>query len=224
VSGQVAHALPKRSGRHPGWPATLGALHTAAGLVAVRPVRLRDGSAWSTIRIRDERYLAPWEPTTPGSWAQRHAVGEWPGRWFQLRAAARRGAVLPFAVTLDGRLAGHVMVGNVIREPLLSAYVGYWCDALVAGGGITTAAVAMVVDHSFGPVGLHRIEATVRPENLASRRVLAKLGFREEGLFQRYLDVDGAWRDHLCYAITREELPASGLTARLVAAGRAHRP
>ena len=53
-----------------------------------------------------------------------------------------------------------------------------------------------MVDHCFGRVGLHRLEATVRPENLASLRVLAKLGFREEGLFRRYLDVDGAWRDH----------------------------
>jgi [ribosomal protein S5]-alanine N-acetyltransferase len=220
---QVAHALPERSGRHPGWPASLGALRVPAGVVALRPVRLRDGPAWSEIRIRDEQHLAPWEPTTPGGWAQRHSAGEWPARWLLLRAAGRRGSALPFAMTVDGRLAGHVMVGNVVREPLLSGYVGYWCDARLACRGVTTAAVALVVDHCFGPVGLHRLEATVRPENAASLRVLEKLGFREEGLFRRYLDVDGAWRDHLCYALTVEDLPAEGMAARVVAAGYAER-
>jgi len=67
---------------------------------------------------------------------------------------------------------------------------------------------------------LHRIEATVRPENVASLRVLAKVGFREEGLFRRYLDVAGGWRDHLCFAVTSEEFP-NGLAARLISAGRA---
>jgi ribosomal-protein-alanine N-acetyltransferase len=217
------HGLQENVGRHPGWPAGLGPLRVPAGVVTLRGVRLSDGSAWSEIRLRDEQHLTPWEPTTPGGWARRNAPVEWPGRWWLLRGAARRGAALPFAILLDGRLVGQVMVGNVVREPLLSAYVGYWCDARVNGGGVTTAAVAMVVDHCFTAVGLHRIEATVRPENGASLRVLAKLGFRQEGLFRRYLDVDGAWRDHLCFAQTVEELPQGGLAARLVAEGRASR-
>lgn len=220
----MAYPLPERPvGRHPGWPARLSPLRVRAGLVGLRPVRLRDGAAWSAIRIRDEGHLAPWEPSLPGPWMQRNSSVEWPARWLRLRSAARRGIALPFAVTVDGRFAGHVIVGNVVREPLLSAYVGYWVDSRLAGGGIITTAVATVVDHCFGPVGLHRLEATVRPENAASLRVLDKLGFREEGLFRRYLDVDGQWRDHLCYALTAEELPRGGLAARLVAQGRAAR-
>lgn len=211
-------------GRHPGWPVSLGPLRVAGGLVAVRPVRLREAPAWSAIRLRDERYLAPWEPTMPGTWQQRNVSAEWPGRWLQLRTAGRRGNTLPFSVILDGRFVGHVMVGNLVREPLLSAYVGYWVDAQVSGKGVITAAVALVVDHCLGPVGLHRLEATVRPENVASLRVLGKLGFREEGLFRRYLDVDGAWRDHLCFALTVEDVPAGGLVARLMADGRASQP
>ena len=200
---------------------SLGPVRVAGGLVAVRPVRLRDAGAWSAIRLRDEEYLAPWEPTMPGTWEQRNVPVEWPGRWLQLRSAGRRGNTLPFGVTLDGRFVGHVMIGNVVREPLLSAYVGYWVDAQVSGKGVITAAVALVVDHCLGPVGLHRIEATVRPENAASLRVLAKLGFREEGLFRRYLDVDGEWRDHLCFAMTIEDLPPGGLARRLMTDGRA---
>jgi [ribosomal protein S5]-alanine N-acetyltransferase len=219
----VAHfSEPTRLGRHPGWPARLGPVATDAGVIRLRPIRLRDGSAWASIRLRDEHHLAPWEPDAPGLWAQRNTVAEWPGRWSALRAMARRGHGLPFAVTVDDAFAGQVMIGNVVRDPLWSAYVGYWLGSHLTGRGVTTVAVALAVDHCFGPVGLHRIEATVRPENVSSRRVLAKLGFREEGVFQRFLNVDGAWRDHLIYALNPEDL-ACGLTEGLVRSGRARR-
>jgi [ribosomal protein S5]-alanine N-acetyltransferase len=57
------------------------------------------------------------------------------------------------------------------------------------------------------------VEASIRPENQASRRVVEKLGFREEGLRRRYLHIDGAWRDHLCYALTVEDV-TGGLLPR----------
>ena len=194
-----------------------------AGLVGLRPVRLRDGGEWSRMRVRDEDHLTPWEPMTPGTWASQNSATQWPGRWATLRSMARSGLALPFAITLDGALAGQVMIGNVVREPLLSAYVGYWVGSTVAGGGVTTAAVALAVDHCLTRAGLHRIEATVRPENVASRRVLAKLGFREEGLLRRYLEVEGDWRDHLLLAVTTEDVLPDGLVPRLCRSGRARR-
>ena len=218
----VHYSEPARLGRHPGWPATLGPLITDAGTVMVRPIRLRDGRAWSAIRTRDESHLGSWEPDVPGLWAQRNSVAEWPGRWSALRGLGRRGLGLPFAITIDGSFAGQVMIGNVLRDPLWAAYVGYWLGSHATGKGVTSAAVAMVLDHCFGPVGLHRIEATVRPENVASRRVLAKLGFRQEGVFRRYLNVDGAWRDHLIYALNPEDLKCS-LTETLLRSGRVRR-
>ena len=53
--------------------------------------------------------------------------------------------------------------------------------------------------------------------------MLAKLGFREEGLFRRYLDVDGEWRDHLCFAMTAEEPPTGGSSGGSWHAGWAER-
>jgi ribosomal-protein-alanine N-acetyltransferase len=124
-----------------------------------------------------------------------------------LRRQARQGTALPFAVTLDGRLAGQLTVGNVVRGAFNSAYVGYWVDQNLAGQGVMPTALALAIDHCFGAVGLHRVEANVRPENTASRRVVEKLGFREEGLHQRYLAIDGAYRDHIGYALTVEDVP-----------------
>lgn len=174
------------------------------------------------MRLRDEDYLRVWEPDAEGTWAERFTTMAWPVMCGGLRATARRGQALPFSVTLNGQFVGQLTLGNVVRGSLRSAWVGYWVESHAAGGGVGTAAVALAVDHAFGSVGLHRIEATVRPENAASLRVLAKLGFRDEGLLQRYLEVDGDWRDHRLLAITQDEI-GSGLVSRLICSGHASR-
>jgi ribosomal-protein-alanine N-acetyltransferase len=189
----------------------------------LRPVRLRDGSAWSRLRLRDEDYLRVWEPDAEGTWGERFTTMAWPVMCGGLRATARRGQALPFTITVHGQFAGQLTLGNVVRGSLRSAWVGYWVESGVAGGGVGTVAVALAVDHAFGPVGLHRVEATVRPENAASLRVLAKLGFRDEGLLQRYLEVDGAWRDHRLLALLRDEI-GDGLVPRLIRSGYARLP
>jgi ribosomal-protein-alanine N-acetyltransferase len=212
--------LFRSSALHPGWPLPVGPLRVTAGVVRLRPIRLRDGGTWSRIRLADRKHLEPWEPTTGVDWSVRHAITSWPAVCSSLRSEARRGRMLPYVIELDGQLAGQLTIGNVTHGALRSAWIGYWVASEVTGGGVATAALALGLDHCFGPVGLHRVEATVRPENAASRAVLAKVGFREEGLLRRYLEVDGAWRDHLLVAITIEELNGSAASA-LVRGGHA---
>ena len=195
--------------RHPGWPARL-----QEGRVGLRPPRLRDATSWSSLRLRNEAWLAPWEPTSNEPWAVRHSVASWPSALGSLRRLARAGVLLPFMLTYDDELVGQLTVNNVVRGALRSAQIGYWVDEGHANRGITTTALAMATDHCFGPVGLHRVEVDIRPENVRSRRVAEKLGFREEGLYVRYLDIDGGWRDHVSYALTVEDVP-NGLLRRL---------
>ena len=95
--------------------------------------------------------------------------------------------------------------GNTRWQRDLSIGYNRTGDVLVAKGDLP-GALAMAIDHCFFVVGLHRVEASIRPENHASRRVVEKLGFHEEGLRRRYLHIDGAWRDHLCYALTIEDV------------------
>jgi ribosomal-protein-alanine N-acetyltransferase len=116
-------------------------------------------------------------------------------------------------ITYGGQFAGQLTVGSIVWGSARSAQVGYWIDEAYAGRNVTPTALAMALDHCFFVVGLHRVEASIRPENQASRRVVQKLGFREEGLRHRYLHIDGAWRDHLCYALTIEEV-TGGLLPR----------
>ena len=76
-------------------------------------------------------------------------------------------------------------------------------------------ALALLIDHCFTDVYLHRVEIDIRPENKASLRVVEKLGLRREGYYERYLDIDGAWRDHLAFAITVEELAGRTMLSRV---------
>jgi [ribosomal protein S5]-alanine N-acetyltransferase len=199
---------------------SVGPLRVGAGVVRLRPIRLRDAAQWSRIRLADRAHLEPWEPVAGVDWVARHSVSAWPAVCSGLRSEARKGRMLPYVIELDGTFCGQLTIGNVTHGALRSAWIGYWVTTAHVGGGIATAALALGLDHCFRSVLLHRVEATVRPENAASRRVLAKAGFREEGLLKRYLEVDGAWRDHLLVAITVEELQGS-VSSALVRAGQA---
>ena len=207
---------------HPGWPTPVGPLRVPAGSVRLRPVRIRDGAQWSRTRTAERDNLEPWEPTAELDWVARHTVSAWPAMYSGLRSEARKGRMLPYVIEVDGSFCGQLTIGNVTHGALRSAWIGYWVASEFTGGGVATGALALGVDHCFGPVMLHRVEATVRPENTASRRVLTKVGFREEGLLKRYLDVDRAWRDHLLVAITAEEIEGSA-AAQLVRQGLARR-
>lgn len=212
--------LWRSSSQHPGWPLVVGPLRVSAGVIRLRPVRMRDASQWSRIRLADRNHLAPWEPSAAIDWTVRHTVSSWPIVCSSLRSEARKGRMLPYAIELDGQFCGQLTIGNVTHGALRSAWIGYWVSSSATGAGVATGALALGLDHCFGPVTLHRVEATVRPENAASRAVLAKVGFREEGLLRRYLEVDGAWRDHLVVALTVEEVYGS-VTSALVRGGHA---
>jgi [ribosomal protein S5]-alanine N-acetyltransferase len=192
-------------GSTPGWPAVL-----ADGPVLLRPYRRSDARAWSEVRIANQQWLAPWESSPPGPWAEMNSVRAYLYVYRDMKRAARRGESMPFAVCLEDRFVGHINLGNVVRRAFCSAYVGYWVDGRIAGRGVTPTALALLVDHAFRYGGLHRIEVNIRPENRPSRRVVEKLGFREEAYHPRYMHIDGAWRDHIGYAMTSEEVAAEG--------------
>jgi [ribosomal protein S5]-alanine N-acetyltransferase len=197
------------SDKAPGWQANL-----VDGPVQLRPLQLRDGAVWVESRTRNADWLREWEATPPGSPAEvPTSTATFVTMTCRLRREARLGRGLPFTVLYDRTFVGQLNVSSVIRGSLHSASLGYWVDQRVAGRGVMPTAVALVTDHCFWSVGLHRVEVNIRPENIASRRVVEKLGFREEGLRRGFLHIAGDWRDHLSYALTRDEA-ADGLLRR----------
>lgn len=179
--------------------------------MVLRPLRYRDARAWVEVRQRNYEWLRPWEPTAPLPGLRSVSSFRQMGRRYN--AQARAGEALPWVVTYEGRLAGQMTISSIIWGSARMGSAGYWVDRDVAGRGVTPTALALAVDHCFFTVGLHRIEVNIRPENHASLRVVHKLGFREEGIRQRFLHIDGGWRDHISFALTAEEVP-DGLVRR----------
>jgi ribosomal-protein-alanine N-acetyltransferase len=181
----------------------------------LRPITQRDQDVWRRIRSANLGWLSRWDATAPSrSQAQPRSFGSMVR---SMRRDAKAGRQLPFVMEYDGRFVGQLTVSNIVRGSAQYASIGDWIDERYAGRGITTRAVAMAIDHCFGAVGLHRIEVAIRPENTSSLRVVEKLGIKEIGYAPRFLHIDGDWRDHKLFAITREEVP-TGLVNRLDAA------
>jgi ribosomal-protein-alanine N-acetyltransferase len=105
----------------------------------------------------------------------------------------------------DGaEMLGYARLSNIVRGAFDNAYLGYAVGAEHAGRGLGTLLVRHAVKRAW-ELRLHRVQAAVRTDNPASLRVLKKAGFRREGLALRYLHLDGAWRDHVIHAVTRED-------------------
>ncbi|MFV0633750.1 GNAT family N-acetyltransferase [Demequina sp.] len=173
-----------------------------AGEITLRCLARRDETEWMAVRRRHRAWLAPWEASAPPG------RGEAPVTYPQLvrreRRQWREESAYPFAVLYEGALVGRVSVAGIRWGAECGASIGYWVAQSHAGRGIVPRAVALASEFAFSR-GIHRLEIAVRPENDASLRVARKLGFREEGLRPSYLFIDGAWRDHLVFALTQGE-------------------
>ena len=118
---------------------------------------------------------------------------------FELFLLCRRG---------DGRILGFFNLSQIFRGPFLSAYLGYAVGGPYTGAGFMSEGIQLVLRHSFGALGLHRVEANIQPANHASIALARSAGFRLEGFSPRYLLIGGQWRDHERYAITADEWAA----------------
>lgn len=188
------------------------------GRVGLRLISVRDAATLERLLRENREWLVRWEAThpsgrtiEPGSVSMRPSIRA-------MRKHLRTGRGIPFVVTYNDAIVGQLSVSELSGGALCSAQIGYWVAQNAAGRGIIPTAVALAIDYLFDAVALHRVEICLRPENAASRRVVEKLGLRYEGRRQAYIHIDGAWRDHDCYAVTREEA-AGGVLPRLRRAG-----
>lgn len=193
------------------WPSVLTVRHPSGLTVVLRGLRGRDRGEWEALREANRTWLAPWEASSPGqaeSLNFRQLV-----RHFDREAG--QGRLQPFVIEHDGRLVGQMHLFNIVWGPGRSGAVGYWVAQDRARLGIATLALAAVVDHAFAGLGLHRVEANIRPDNTASRRLVEKLGFRNEGVRERFLHMHDGWCDHVSYALTTEDVAGTSLVARI---------
>jgi ribosomal-protein-alanine N-acetyltransferase len=164
--------------------------------VIVRPLRPGDRdelvAAMRASRRLHGRWLSP--PTTP------EAFGQW------LRRAREASFVSLLACRReDGAIAGYFNISQIIRGYLQSAFLGYGAVAAYARRGYMTEGLGLVLAHAFSDLGLHRLEANIQPGNEASIALVRRGGFVKEGFSERYLKINGRWRDHERWAIRSEQ-------------------
>ena len=166
--------------------------------VTLRPLVPTDFPAWQEVRRRNDAWLTPWEPARNPNLPDVVESAE----AFAMRCSARErerqlGTGFGFGIFVRQpgarrrareQFAGEINLSSVQRGPFQSAYVGYWIDRF-----------------AFEQVRLHRIQVSIIPRNHRSRRVVEKLKLRDEGIAQRYLEINGVWEDHVRYGMTVEE-------------------
>ena len=193
------------------WPATLVSADGLHPAIVLRPLTRRDRRAWDAVRRVNAEHVGQWEPTMPDGEPLRMTFRQYVR---SLDREGRAGRMYPFAIEVDGHLAGQMHLFGIVDGSLLSGAAGYWVARRFGGTGVATRALAMVCDFAFGPAGLHRVEVNIRPENAASLRVVEHLRFRDEGVRRRYLHINGDWRDHRTFALTREDLDSAHVIGR----------
>ncbi|PJF10423.1 GNAT family N-acetyltransferase [Pseudorhodobacter sp. MZDSW-24AT] len=163
-----------------------------------------DWRAWAELREASAGFLTPWEPV----WSADHlSRRSFTNRVYWAQRAEAQGTAVPFLMIRrqDQQLLGAITLDNIRRGPAQCGTIGYWVGETFSRRGYMREAIQAVVHHAFAALDLSRVEAACLPENVASRGVLEKTGFKYEGVAQSYLQINGRWRNHVLYAALRAD-------------------
>jgi ribosomal-protein-alanine N-acetyltransferase len=176
-------------------------VRAAGPRVALRLPRTSDRAAFTAGLRASERLHDPWlEPADPDAWFDRLLA----------RNRTDTDRSLLVCRVEDGGLAGVYNLSQIFRGSFMNAYLGYYALEPHAGQGLMRDGMPMLLAHAFGDLGLHRVQANIQPENVASLALVQGAGFRREGFSPRYLKIRGRWRDHEQWALTAEDHTAGG--------------
>lgn len=181
--------------------------------VLLRPPCDADRARWRRVVAASRDFLRPWIDATSDDDPDGDA-------WFDstLDASYDERYEKLLVVLRDRQIpVGAVNFNEIVRGSFQSAYLGYWIGAQYARRGLMTEALGIALHHGFETLGLHRLEANLQPENTASRALVRRHGFTQEGFSPGYLKIGGQWRDHERWALTRERWQQ--VSARLLSFG-----
>lgn len=153
-----------------------------------------DTEALLDFECRQRTHFETWVHPRPASFYSREGVER---HVQEALAAAQADRAHAFLIRAGGHLVGRLNLHRVQREHHGRAELGYRLAAEAQGHGWASEAVARVLPIAFGELALWRLEAVVRPGNLASARVLEKNGFRCWGRSRLSVELQGRWHDLL---------------------------
>lgn len=199
------------------WSSPQSLITLRGARVTLRLPQLSDYEQWYQLRLASRDFLRPFEPRWTEADLGRRVFVQ---RVKRAREEAEEGTDYSlFIFQPDGRretLVGGVTLSNIRRRAAQFVNLGYWMGQQYAGKGLMSEAVSLCLPFTFDTLDLHRIHAAFLPGNMASRRVLEKNGFVEEGFAENYLQINGRWEDHVLFGLTRERYERARHVGRLV--------
>lgn len=187
-------------------PSSKTSLRLQGRRLMLRPLAANDFTAWSEVRLRNGPWLTKWEPLAspdhPDPSTDRNAFNK---RCDVRNQSLAWGHAYPLGIFINDTFIGEVNINNVVRSAMQCGTIGYWLDEAYAGKSYMSEAVLILCRYAFEQATLHRLEICIVPRNHSSRRVVEKLGIREEGFAERFLEINGVWEDHVRYGFTIEE-------------------
>lgn len=146
------------------------------------------------------------------------ALASPPTRPEQFRAFLKRSRRIDCACFLicrieDDAIVGTVNLSQIFRGGFQNAYLGYYVGERYARQGYMTEALRLMLRYAFLELKLHRLEANIQPENVASIALVRRAGFVREGYSRRYLKICGRWRDHERWALIAEDWKQNRMAA-----------
>jgi ribosomal-protein-alanine N-acetyltransferase len=168
----------------------------------LRPPVHSDWKTWATLRHKSADFLSKWEPVRASDHLTRKGFTN---RVYWSNRSMANGSALPLFMfrRTDDQIVGAITLDHIRRGPAQAGTLGYWVGESFARQGYMREAIQAVVHYAFAVLDLSRLEAACLPENVASRGVLEKCGFKYEGVAQSYLQIAGRWRTHVLYANLR---------------------
>ena len=173
--------------------------------VFLRPPKRRDALKWQKLRLASKSFLVPWEPAWDASSCSRRSFIRYFKNSNYLANMDRAYSFLIFNIE-DKSLLGGVNVGNVRRGVSQSASLGYWIGKQHSKKGYMKEALDILIPSLFLDLQLNRIEAATLENNLASKNLLNKIGFKKEGKLRKYLKINGEWQDHVLYSLLEYDM------------------
>ena len=173
--------------------------------IFLRPPKRRDALKWQKLRMASKSFLVPWEPAWDASSCSRRTFIRYFKNSNYLANMDRAYSFLIFNIE-DKSLLGGVNVGNVRRGVSQSASLGYWIGKQHSKKGYMKEALDILIPSLFLDLRLNRIEAATLENNLASKNLLNKIGFKKEGKLRKYLKINGEWQDHVLYSLLEYDM------------------
>lgn len=175
--------------------------------LVLRPPQRSDYIAWTRLRRASHGMLKRWEPSWSADHLSEHSFRR-RVRWSA--GEIQHGRAYPLLIFERDARVGLNLVGGVTLEHVrhgaaMSASLGYWLGVGAEGRGLMTEALEATVAFALYELDLSRLEAACLSDNARSRRLLERVGFREEGFAAAYLQIDGVWRDHVLYELRRND-------------------